>query len=97
MDLIDWTTNWYAENCNGDWEHNNGVLIETLDNPGWSIQIDLSDTILSGKKLEEISIDISDSNWYRVSSNGSSFIGAGDQHKLKVLLESFKEFVGSNS
>jgi hypothetical protein len=25
---------WYTEECNGDWEHQFGVDIGTLDNPG---------------------------------------------------------------
>lgn len=32
---------WFLAHCDGDWEHNNGVSITTLDNPGWSIEIDL--------------------------------------------------------
>ncbi|MEL7526076.1 MAG: Imm53 family immunity protein [Pseudomonadota bacterium] len=36
--------NWYAANCDGDWEHQGGLDISTLDNPGWRVQLDL-DTI----------------------------------------------------
>lgn len=32
---------WFAGQCDGDWEHQNGVKIETTDNPGWSVKIDL--------------------------------------------------------
>ena len=35
---------WYAAQCNGDWEHMNGVKIHTTDNPGWWVQIDLDGT-----------------------------------------------------
>ncbi len=38
---------WYLAQCNDDWEHSYGVTIETLDNPGWSVHIDLADTALS--------------------------------------------------
>ena len=40
---------WYLRQCNGDWEHLYGVTIETLDNPGWSVTIDLT-----GTKLERV-------------------------------------------
>ena len=30
---------WYADLCNGDWEHTGGIKIETLDNPGWCITV----------------------------------------------------------
>lgn len=34
---------WYSERCNGDWEHQGGVTISTLDNPGWSVEIAFDD------------------------------------------------------
>ena len=43
-DTVKWLQGWYASHCNGDWEHEFGVRIETLDNPGWSVAIDLADT-----------------------------------------------------
>ena len=38
-------SDWYESNCNDDWEHGYGVKIETLDNPGWLVQIDLFGTL----------------------------------------------------
>ncbi|MBJ7330653.1 MAG: hypothetical protein JHC95_12210 [Solirubrobacteraceae bacterium] len=32
---------WYLAQCDGDWEHEFGVSIETLDNPCWRMRIDL--------------------------------------------------------
>jgi hypothetical protein len=32
---LTWLQAWYAEQCDGDWEHQFGVSVETLDNPGW--------------------------------------------------------------
>lgn len=37
---------WYQSNCDGDWEHSYGIEVETLDNPGWRIKIDLENTSL---------------------------------------------------
>lgn len=45
-DTIDRIQNWYKLNCNGDWEHNYGYSIATLDNPGWTVRIDLRETPL---------------------------------------------------
>lgn len=92
MDLIDWISNWYKENCDGDWEHTSGVLIETLDNPGWSIKIDLINTSLEGRQLKEVFVDNSDDDWFKISSDGKCFIGYGDGGKLKLLIENFKSF-----
>jgi Immunity protein 53 len=38
--LIDW----YTIQCDGLWEHTNGITIHSLDNPGFSINIDLLGT-----------------------------------------------------
>lgn len=32
---------WFACQCDGDWEHQGGIRIETTDNPGWFVQVDL--------------------------------------------------------
>jgi hypothetical protein len=45
---------WYATQTDGDWEHSYGIRIATLDNPGWSVDIDLDDTRLAGRLFEEV-------------------------------------------
>lgn len=43
---------WHRAQCNGDWEHMYGVTIETTDNPGWWVKIELDGTTaanLTGK------------------------------------------------
>jgi hypothetical protein len=42
---------WYGEQCDGDWEHQSGICIETLDNPGWFVRIDLAGTALADRTL----------------------------------------------
>lgn len=37
---------WYAQQCNGDWEHGRGIRISTIDNPGFALGIDLCETDL---------------------------------------------------
>ena len=52
MDLIKWIEEWYLSNCNNDWEHCYGVKIDNIDNPGWTINIDLIDTPLENKDFK---------------------------------------------
>jgi len=54
---------WFARHCNGDWEHGSGVRINTLDNPGWSVDIDLAGTALSGKALSRIQEEREEHDW----------------------------------
>ncbi len=43
---------WYVNRCNGDWEHNNGVTIESTDNPGWLITF--TDMRIPSDKLAKV-------------------------------------------
>lgn len=45
---------WYVAQCDGDWEHAYGVEIDTLDNPGWRLSIDLADTELEDRAFAEV-------------------------------------------
>ena len=47
-DVLEWLVDWYASQADGDWEHVYGIRIDTLDNPGWSLDIDLSGTAWEG-------------------------------------------------
>ena len=44
MNLFEWLSKWYSSMCVDEWEHFYGIKIETLDNPGWIVTIDLLET-----------------------------------------------------
>ncbi|WP_407560094.1 Imm53 family immunity protein [Streptomyces sp. 184] len=62
---------WYAEQCDGDREHEFGVKIETLDNPGWLIQVDLPGTSKEGVTLAPELAEETDGSWLHSSADGS--------------------------
>jgi hypothetical protein len=65
VDLLNHLQEWYASQCNGDWEHTYGISISTLDNPGWSFKVDLTDTYLFGRTFDEVHVEGTDKNdWY---------------------------------
>ena len=41
MNAVSDLQKWYRSQCNGEWEHAEGISIGTLDNPGWSIEVSL--------------------------------------------------------
>lgn len=92
MENIKALTDWYASNCDGDWEHTFGVRIETSDNPGWIVEVDIKETEVEGKVVFEESID-NEEDWYYIKSNGKVFEGCGDPAKLGFLLDKFAEFI----
>jgi hypothetical protein len=69
-DLLGALGAWYAEQCDGDWEHEFGVKIETLDNPGWLIQVDLPGTGKDGATLAPALDEGVDGSWLHRSADG---------------------------
>lgn len=45
---------WFSSQCDGDWEHSYGVRVETLDNPGWTVRVDLTGTLNEGLKVKRV-------------------------------------------
>lgn len=80
---------WYARPCDGHWEHRFGVTIETLDNPGWAVRIDLAETTLAGRPFETVRIDRTPDNWLRCAVEADVFIGHGVPGNLHEILDAF--------
>ena|SRR2546423_10096488 len=64
---------WFVKQCDGDWEHGAGIAISTLDNPGWSIDVDLRGTSLEGRSFAPIKKDASENDWLHASISGNIF------------------------
>lgn len=94
--IIKWIEGWYAAQCDGDWEHEYGVKIYTLDNPGWGVDIDLSGTESETLHIEYQLFEDDDIHWYGFSVKDAIYRGAGDPGKLERLLHVFKALVESN-
>jgi hypothetical protein len=64
LNIIEWLEDWYLSQCNGDWEHSYyGLKISTLDNPGWSVKINLQETILENKSFESLVKERTEHDW----------------------------------
>jgi hypothetical protein len=95
MNVLQEIEAWYLSQCNGVWEHSYGVKIGTLDNPGWTIEIELTDTNLMNKAFDvhtygvhEHSAD-SGNNWIHCKVEDNKFIGNGGSNKLEEILNVF--------
>jgi hypothetical protein len=81
---------WYQAQCDGDWEHGEGITIETLDNPGWSLEVALADTTLEQKAFPELKRDYeSETEWLTCFLRDGKFIGACGPQKLEEMIEVF--------
>jgi hypothetical protein len=71
MESLSLLERWYSAQCDGDWEHQYGVHIGTLDNPGWTLRIDLCGTDAEGRTLDRVKIERTENDWiyYWVEKN----------------------------
>jgi hypothetical protein len=67
---------WYAARCDGAWEATYGVEIDTIDNPGWQVVIDLADTGLDLPRFPRVEIDRSEDDWLRCWMEGQRWHAA---------------------
>jgi len=93
MDIIDWIQNWFKDNCDGEWEYGEGIQITTLENPGWEVEIDISNTSIADVNISWILNENSAHDWYGVKIENQKFNASGDSGKLKYLLGLFKEMI----
>jgi len=83
---------WYAAHCNGEWEHTYGIKIDSLDNPGWWVKIDLTGTELAEAAFAPRTEQVSETNWLNCKIANRIFEGAGDASKLESILGIFLDW-----
>lgn len=94
--IIKWISKWFDSHCDGSWEHDNQIKIGTLDNPGWFIKINVTNTKLEHLDIEQDIVEHIENEWFVYKLKEGQFIGYGDINKLELLLEKFKELVEAN-
>lgn len=81
---------WYWSMCNDCWEHTNGIFVSNIDNPGWSLKIELNDTYLCDAQFKDIQIQRSDENdWLNCKVENGCFQGYGGPFNLGELIQIF--------
>jgi Immunity protein 53 len=101
MDNLIWLTRWYASQCNGSWEHQNGVKLDTLDNPGWILTINLEDTDLENRPFEPQRNGAESQaydptkmlSWWICRVEKKEFIAACGPHDLPAIISIFRQWV----
>ena len=90
--LINWISDWYSQQCDGDWEHIHIINIENLDNPGWKLNVDLEDTVLDDIIIHYQLKELEGGEWYGFKAEKNKFIAIGSVMQLEQLLLVFKDF-----
>jgi len=95
IDNIKWLQEWYFSQCDGDWEHIQGVKITTVDNPGWYVELNVTETNLDGRVFKNIKIEREDNNWLFCKVENNMFVGAGGPLNLDEIIVIFREWASS--
>lgn len=99
---LHWLMAWYLRHCDGDWEHAYGVKIDTMDNPGWMLQIALRDTPLYGRDFvpnehgtpaNDLSEWQSSGSWWVAKVNGEYFQAFCGPLDLEAVINIFRRWV----
>ncbi|WP_413379271.1 Imm53 family immunity protein [Paenibacillus taichungensis] len=71
------------------------MKIDTVDNPGWSVEIDLTDTYLEDVPFESIEEERNEEDWFYCVVRDGVFHFAGGVTNLEEILDSFKTWASS--
>jgi hypothetical protein len=88
---------WYQSRCDGDWEHQYGIHITTLDNPGWALDVDLAETPYADCILSEEAVERSEHDWLFVEARDAKFRARGGPRNLTEMIGRFVAFVSTSS
>lgn len=84
---------WFSGHCNGDWEHNWRVKIGSLDNPGWSLEVNLENSFEAPLTMSRFQIERTPDDWCSAWLDGQVFNGACGPMNLEELIGRFLEWV----
>ncbi len=90
-----WLQAWFGAQCNGDWEHSEGVSISSLDNPGWRVQIHLAGTALQGRAYSRSEVSHAEHDWCWTWVEHDVFHAACGPLNLGEAIHTFRQWVQS--
>ena len=88
---------WYERHCDGYWEHEYGVKIGNLGNPGWEVEIDVAGTALERTELKSVQIERTEHDWISYRLEDMKFRGFGGPQNLTELLAIFLDWAENNA
>jgi hypothetical protein len=65
------------------------VKIDTLDNPGWIVTIDLYETVWANVTVDRRREERSETDWIQTEISGSRFVGCGGPLNLTEVVAEF--------
>lgn len=87
-----WLQAWYYIHCNGTWELMKRIHLETLENAGWLITINVKDTELETADFRIITILNSQNDWLGCEVKNKVFQGQCGPFNLPDVLKVFRNW-----
>lgn len=93
LEILKRLQDWYSSVYNGDWEHTYGIFISNVDNPGWSVKVELQDTYLCDCIFGDIKIQRDEEqDWIICKKESGNFQGYCGPRNLTELLVIFLDW-----
>lgn len=83
---LSWLMNWYAAQCDGDWEHDSGVRIVTLDAGGWQLEADSSTKCYFTGSASTSTMRASETDWMVIDAHRDKFRARGGERNLAAMI-----------
>jgi hypothetical protein len=88
-DELERLADWYRDQCDGDWEHQNCVTLTTLDNPGWRLDVQLTDTAMAGRVVAPTNVERGEEDWIFYEVKDDRFRGRCGPRNLVEMVRAF--------
>jgi Immunity protein 53 len=89
---IEWLMTWYKSRCDGEWEHQHGIHLGTIDNPGWHLNVSLEGTPKADVVIPRMLVERSDDDWIAVEVKDNVFKAHGGPENLSEMIQIFAAF-----
>lgn len=88
---------WFLAQCDERWEQAHGVHIDSLDNPGWQVRIDLEGTRWAGRDFEIHQHDRAEHDWLRCWVTDAQWHAAAGPCNLDEAIGVFLDWAGADA
>ena len=93
-DVLTELERWYLDQCDEEWEHDYGVAIDTLDNPGWRVRVDVVGTDLAEREYARLETHRSETDWVVTWRDVTRWHAACGGANLGEALDRFLSWAG---
>ncbi len=85
-----WLMYWFWSQCNGDWEHEYGIVLDTTSEGKWKLDISISNSILDGVEFISNDFIANAGNEVECKFDNQSLVVYADTQNIIRVLQSFR-------